>query len=438
MKRAGLSPLIAQLAALLLLTIVLAQAITEIVIGAGRPLTPRTYTLSEVAAALAAAPASRDRALIRRRVRSLPAIFTTGARADGAERLASLLSVDAADVRFICRPASLLTNLTLGRVGASPPRSAPLGETIQGAFAVAWRREGYWLLVEPAPEWEGLRRIGLSLAAGILLVTPLGVWFALAITRPLRRLAAAAEALGRDPLAAPPALKAPAGIGEAFNLMQSRVQRFMQDRIGAFAALSHDLRTPLTRMRFRLEGADEKVRAAVLADVEQMEAMIAAVLAALRDAHAASARTPVSIGAVVARAAEAQRLAGREVEIGDAHGRRVMGDAVALERLFANIIDNAARYGARARVAFAVRGEEVETTITDVGPGLPATELERVFQPFYRSGNASEPGEGLGLWIARSIARAHGGELTLRDTSAGLVATVTLPRAPDARDRVIP
>ncbi len=264
---------------------------------------------------------------------------------------------------------------------------------------------------------------------------PVGFWFARRISAPLKVFAASAEALGRDPRAAPMALSGPAEVGvaaRAFNAMQVRLQRYVGDRVSMVAAISHDLRTPLTRMRFKLEGADDGLRRSMLSDIAQMERMIDAVIAFSHDEAAPAARERLDLGSLVISVCDDVAATGADVEAAFDEPVVIEGDPVALQRLFANLIDNAVKYGGRARLSVTERGGEAVTIVEDDGPGMTPAELDQAFTPFYRSPAAQRRtavGTGLGLTIARAAARAHGGEVVLRSTGSGLVAEVTLPLA---------
>ncbi|MDZ4375034.1 MAG: HAMP domain-containing sensor histidine kinase, partial [Phenylobacterium sp.] len=244
----------------------------------------------------------------------------------------------------------------------------------------------------------------------------------------------AADRLGRDPLAPLLALSGPAEVGAAavaFNGMQARLRRFIDDRTAMVGAISHDLRTPLARIRFKLERAPSDVRDSVLADVGQMEQMIQGVLTFIRDESAPRRREPLDLLSVVEVVVDDAAMMGWDVELGDAEPVMVEGDAMALQRLFVNLVENAVKYGGQARLSVAQAQGHAVVEVVDAGPGLPAAELERVFQPFYRadaSRNLDAGGIGLGLPIARSTARAHGGDVQLSPgPEGGLVARVTLP-----------
>jgi signal transduction histidine kinase len=243
--------------------------------------------------------------------------------------------------------------------------------------------------------WQ--RRLLLWFAISFMVVAPVGYLFARRLVAPLAAFVGAAERLGRDPSAPLMRLEGPAEIGRAaraFNDMQVRLKRYVEDRTGMVGAISHDLRTPLSRLRFKLERVDPETRASMLSDVAQMEAMITSVLDFIRDASEPSRRQRADL------------------------------------RVLTNLVDNAIRYGGEARVSLASSADEAVVEIADNGPGLVPEELERVFQPFYRSQPARTldvGGVGLGLSLSRSIARAHGGDVQLRSGEPGLVAELRLP-----------
>jgi signal transduction histidine kinase len=308
--------------------------------------------------------------------------------------------------------------------------------TLRGEFAAAWRRpDEKWAIVEPEPDLEWIRRAIVWVGGGLLIMGPIGFWFAQRISAPLRGFAASAETLGRDPQASPIAPSGPAEIGvaaRAFNAMQTRLQRYVADRVSMIGAISHDLRTPLTRIRFKLEKVEPALRTAVLSDVRQMEHMIDGVIAFNQDHATPSVRQRLDLVSLVISTADEAATGGADVCATFAPPLVVDGDAVGLQRLFANLIDNAVKYGARVEVFFAERDGAAVVTIIDDGPGLPQRELERVFTPFYRTEAARQEqstGVGLGLSIARAVARSHGGDVVLRSGARGLIAEVVLPRA---------
>jgi signal transduction histidine kinase len=256
------------------------------------------------------------------------------------------------------------------------------------------------------------------------------------VTRPLSTLATAAEKLGEDINRAPLPVAGPAEVqraAKAFNTMQARLARFIGDRTRIVAAMSHDLKTPLTRLRLRTETLeDEALQAKYARDIDEMESMIAQTLDFMRDAASAEPAQPVNVMSLLESLQADYQDAGHAFEIKGRVARPIAGKPRALRRCLSNLLDNAFRYGLRPSVEVDDRARELTLRVLDEGPGIPQAELERAFEPFYR-GEASRSretgGTGLGLGIARNIARAHGGELTLSNrTGGGLAAILTLPR----------
>jgi signal transduction histidine kinase len=215
--------------------------------------------------------------------------------------------------------------------------------------------------------------------------------------------------------------------------MQARLKRYINDRTAMVGAISHDLRTPLARIRFKVEAAPPALKASVLSDVEQMEQMIGGVLALIRDEGQPRRREKLDLLSLIECVADDASMVGGQVEIAEeAAPVTVDGDPVALQRLFSNLVDNAVKYGGEARINVRQDGGAAVVEIADAGPGLSPDELVRVFQPFYRtdaSRNLDNGGVGLGLPIARSTARAHGGDVELKSEAGGTTAVVTLPAA---------
>jgi signal transduction histidine kinase len=271
------------------------------------------------------------------------------------------------------------------------------------------------------------------LLVGVVLVSLLAVRWA---TRPLNTLADAAEELGRDiqrpplPEAGPVEVRRAA---RAFNTMQSRLARFIGDRTRIFAAMSHDLKTPITRLRLRAELLDDPtVRAKFAADLAEMESMVGSTLDFLRGLESAETARPIDVAALLESLQADFSEGGAKVSVEAAGLRPYPGRAQALKRCLANLVENAVKYGGAAKVTALDGNDRLEIRIRDEGPGIAEAELDRVFDPFYRveaSRNRETGGTGLGLTIARSIARGHGGDVVLRNhPEGGLEATLTLPR----------
>jgi signal transduction histidine kinase len=314
-----------------------------------------------------------------------------------------------------------------------------------GAFG-AWRglqvavklSDGEWLTFAttlpqgaPSVSWQFI----ISMALMGLIVLAVSVWVVRRVTAPLGMLSAAADRLGRDVAAEP---LAEAGTIEmqraarAFNRMQERLRRLVESRTQMLAALSHDLRTPLTLLRLRAEEvANTDERDKMLATIGEMDEMIGTTLAFARDEVRAEPRRRVDVAALLESVVDDMADAGLPVTMAPAAPLIQDCQPGALKRALANLLDNAVKYGKRARAAIATAGKTIEITIDDDGPGIPEAELPRVFQPFYRvedSRNRDTGGTGLGLAIAQSIVQAHGGELTLANRAGGgLRACITLP-----------
>jgi signal transduction histidine kinase len=207
-----------------------------------------------------------------------------------------------------------------------------------------------------------------------------------------------------------------------------------------FAAISHDLRTPLTRMRLRGEFIDDPdQQARLFRDVDEMQIMIAAVLTFLRDNAADEATTNLDLAELLRSIADDHADVGSDVTWRGPRHVAFPGRPIGLRRAFGNLVDNAVKYGGQAAIELRCLDHEVRITITDRGPGIPTDRLDQVFAPFQRlepSRNRNTGGMGLGLTSARAVLRAHGGDVTLSNVAApnakdgGLRATVVLPLEP--------
>jgi signal transduction histidine kinase len=256
-------------------------------------------------------------------------------------------------------------------------------------------------------------------------------------TRPLSVFASAAERLGVDVNAEPLPEDGPSEVlraTNAFNTMQTRIKRFIQDRTQMLAAISHDLRTPITRLRLRAEFVeDEQQRKKMLSDLDEMEAMIGATLTFARDDAANEAVESVDIAAIVASLCSDHVAAGLDVTYTGPDSFGLIARPLALKRAINNFVDNAVKYGKVARVSLAPVHEELAIFIDDEGPGIPISDKERVFAPFMRletSRSRETGGTGLGLTIARNAIRSMGGDVELINRpEGGLRVKVTLPLA---------
>jgi len=295
---------------------------------------------------------------------------------------------------------------------------------------------GDWLNVQtrferPPLQWGWGSTLAFVLTAAGLLAS--GFWYLMArITGPLRDLAVASEQLGRGAEMDPVAPTGPTEVRDltaAFGIMQERLTRFVEDRTRILAAIGHDLRSPLTALRVHSEMVDDdETRDHLVASVEEMQGMLDATLSYARGVSASEASEQVEIGQVLSDI-------NQTMPTGFALGRGpelvISVRPFAFRRALRNLIENAQRYGGGAQVTFEEQDGTAVIEIADQGPGIPETQLEEVFAPFQRldsSRSLDTGGHGLGLSIARSILRAHGGDVTLRNApQGGLVAHVTVP-----------
>ena len=256
------------------------------------------------------------------------------------------------------------------------------------------------------------------------------------LTRPLKTLAGAAEGLGRDmgqdPLPESGSSEV-AAASRAFNTMQQRLLRYIQGRSRILAAVSHDLKTPITRLRLRTEMLqDPPVKDKFNQDLDEMELMVTASLEFLRGSESNEQQVRIDIPALLESLKDDMEEVGLKVRLDLSDTAPFTGRPNLLKRCLANLVENAARYGEEARIQVRDTASQLVISVFDKGPGVPESELENLFRPFYRLGSSrdeSTGGTGLGLGIARNIARAHGGDVTLHlPASGGLEARVILPR----------
>jgi len=250
---------------------------------------------------------------------------------------------------------------------------------------------------------------------------------------PLQRLAAAAIELGQDLQRPPLPVNGPLEVrraAEAFNTMQQRLQRHLGERTQMLAAITHDLQTPLTRLRLRLENVDdEALRERLIGDLAAMQALIREGLELARSAESVEQRVALDLDSVLHTIAEDAFEAGHDVSFAQECGAVLHLRPLAIHRLFSNLVDNAVKYGQSAQIYAQCINGQVQVRIRDHGPGLDESQREAVFTPFFRlesSRSRQTGGVGLGLTIARTLAEKEGARLQLQNhPEGGLEAVVT-------------
>jgi signal transduction histidine kinase len=270
----------------------------------------------------------------------------------------------------------------------------------------------------------------------LVAVVILSVWVVRRLTARLATFARAAERLGVDVSAPRLPESGPREVRQAaraFNEMQRRIRRFVEDRTQMVAAIAHDLGTPITRLRLRAEYVgDEEQRRKVLADLDEMERMIASTLSFVRDETATEPRQTFDLVSLLQSVCDDLSDAGHTIGFHSEGRLPYECRPIALRRALTNVIENAVKFGNQAWVSLDARDDTVLIAIDDDGPGIPEQYHADVFKPFQRledSRSRETGGTGLGLTVARTIVRAHGGDITLNNRSeGGLRVNILLPR----------
>jgi signal transduction histidine kinase len=299
--------------------------------------------------------------------------------------------------------------------------------------------DGVWLSVDSTLEPQTMSwPLRAVVSALVLLLAVIGLaWFGVRwVTRPLKNFAQAAERLGENIDRAPLAETGPtevASAARALNEMQARLSKYLSDRTRILTAMSHDLKTPITRMRLRAELLEHEVtQAKFKQDLAELESMVSGTLDYMRGVQDGEPLRDIDINALLnGLQADCQEL-GQVVTIDGFAKSDFLGRAQSLKRCLANVIENGIKYGQTAHIRITDSAQVLQIVVEDEGVGVPATELPNLFEPFYRveaSRNRDTGGTGLGLSIARSIAVLHGGSLTAENTEhRGLRLTLSLPR----------
>lgn len=276
----------------------------------------------------------------------------------------------------------------------------------------------------------------MTLLFAVISVTLLGLWAARALTAPLSSFAKAAESFSLNGAAAPLPERGPEeirSVARALNRMRERITGLIDDRTKMLAAISHDLRTPITRMRLRSEFIeDETHRRRMLSDLDQMRAMLESVLSFLRNDRRLEPMTLVDVASTLQLIADQFGDLGRKVAYeGPAHALATVRPDDLL-RAVTNLVENAVRYGAEAVIRLGVTPDQIVIDVEDDGPGISDAQKRNVLEPFVRGDDARNMDEaagfGLGLSITNAIVTAHGGTLSLHDREPhGLVVRIRLP-----------
>lgn len=447
-----------QVALLAVAAVIATQLATLSIVALAPAPKPAGFTMSAAVAALEDRPAqTADGRTLRRRLDAAPPFDQAEdpfAQAV-ARALADELDRDPSTVRVrMERPVGSgpppLPTMIERWGGARPGRSGSPAPTPQDfrtgvlsdqiaipPFSATVRMDhGLWATIGPprgglAPwQWTLL----LSMALSLVLLAPLIWWMARRLAHPIRRFAQAADRLGADPDAAPLTSHGPAEVRlavAAFNGMQARLRAHIERRTHTVAAIAHDLRTPLTRLRFRIEAMAPAQQRLAIRDIEEMEALIAQAMQFARGRYEQGQAEILDLGDLVRSVVEQFGESGADVGMTLESGLGVLADAEILRRALSNLMDNALRHAQAVTVRATSEDGRAVVRVRDRGAGIPPDQLDRVFDPFFRldgSRSRRTGGAGLGLSIARHAVRANGGDLVLSNAATGgLVATLSLP-----------
>jgi two-component system, OmpR family, sensor kinase len=360
------------------------------------------------------------------------------------DRQSAIAAVDSGDSRFREAAARLVERIPGARLDdLRLSHGSDTGSAFEPNFLLVSLRisDGTWVNASVSkshvPE-GGLTSAIVSTVLMALAVVPLAVWLLRIAIRPLRVFSKAAERLGNDMNAPPLPERGPAEVvqtARAFNEMQRRIRKLLGDRTAMLAAVSHDLRTPITRLRLRAELLDDtEQQQKIVSDIVEMEEMVNSTLSFFRDDAIAEVRRPLDLSSLVRTIVDDSTDLGHDAKLERCDPCVVNGRPIALKRALVNLVENAVKYGDRARIRLVGEGHDAILTIEDDGPGIPEARKDDVFEPFVRletSRSRQTGGVGLGLALVRSVIRAHDGSVGIENVpDQGLRVIVTLPKLP--------
>lgn len=327
-----------------------------------------------------------------------------------------------------------------------PPKTEPPGARTGSVFDAAAKivtisihhPEGFWLnfvgaVPRPASLWPGVFSAYIfTVAFGVSVI---GFWLVGRVTKPLEEFTHAADRLGKDIRTIPLNQEGPKEVAlatVAFNRMQERIARLVENRVELLAAISHDLRTPITKLKLRAELLEaDKERERFLSMLEEMEAIMSTFLEYARSSFGKEERSRTEMTSLAESICSDFEDMGCDAVFKQGPKAFLECKRSAIRRAVSNMIDNAVKYGGGAEVRVCSDRHEIRIIVEDNGPGIPDSDLESVLMPFHRgepSRNKETGGSGLGLSIAQAVAHDHGGELSLENRDAGgLRVTLTLP-----------
>lgn len=439
LRGAARSPLFLRIFLLMLVCVAVVQLMNLALLIAVQTPSAKLYTVDHIVQTMAHGRDPMGEFQIERVAAVPPAPWNPRAERIGAA-LATALGTSPDRVRISFPPPFLQRERVFDR--SAVPRPAPISPAVArnviviGGFSAAWKQpDGQWIRVAPVEAFEPWRWFVLAwLIVSALAVAPFAWALAHRFAKPIRAFAAAAERLGRDPRAAPLELEGPGEIAEAaaaFNTMQARLNRYVDDRTTVISAVAHDLRTPLMRLALRLEDAPDALREACEGDIRDMQGLVSTALTYVRDTNQKPVRRRLDLRSLTETVVDDLADRGEAVTLAPGEPVVLDGNPAAIKALVTNLITNALKYAGSADLLLEEINDHAVLQVRDRGPGIPPADLDHVFEPFFRgerSRNRDTGGVGLGLPSARAVARAHGGDVELSNREGGgLIATARLP-----------